>query len=43
MDANAPRGIRPATLNRRNICPRVTLEEMARRGSLSWARLAADR
>jgi len=33
----------PATLNRRNICPRVTLEEMARRGSLSWARFAADR
>ena len=43
MDANALRGIRPATLNRRNICPRVTLEEMARRGSMSWARLAADR
>jgi hypothetical protein len=42
MDANAPRGIRPATLNRRNICPRVTLEEMARRASLSWAKYASS-
>ena len=39
------RGVATTLLDyiRRNICPRVTLEEMARRGSMSWARLAADR
>lgn len=38
------RGVATTLLDyiRRNICPRVTLEEMARRGSLSWAKYASD-